>query len=57
MTRDGYCPSCRKVHALPSYDDTHTTPARVLWESVVFLFIVMAIIYGIPVIAVWMAVQ
>jgi hypothetical protein len=57
MAREVYCPTCRRTHTLPSYDGERVTPARVVWESIVFLFIVVAIIYGIPVIAVWMAVQ
>jgi hypothetical protein len=51
--REVYCWRCRKTHSLPSYDGEKVTPAKVVWESIAFLFIVLAIIYGIPVI--WLA--
>jgi hypothetical protein len=52
--REVYCPTCHKTHSLPSYDGEKVTPAKVIWESIAFLMILMAIIYGIPVIALWM---
>jgi hypothetical protein len=51
-----YCSSCRQVHEVPGYrDDDKVTPTKVIWESIAFLFIVMAIIYGGAAISFWLA--
>jgi hypothetical protein len=52
--REVYCQACHKVHPLPSYDGEKVAPVKVVWESIAFLLILMAILYGIPVIALWM---
>jgi hypothetical protein len=55
MSRDVWCAACRKSHTLPSYDGEKVTPARVVWESIAFLFIVLAIIYGGSAVSFWLA--
>jgi hypothetical protein len=55
--REVYCQACHKTHTLPSYDGEKVTPVKVIWETIGLLIVLMAILYGIPVIAVWMAIQ
>jgi hypothetical protein len=55
MSREVFCPTCRRTHVVASYDGEKVTPARVVWESIAFLFIVLAIIYGGAAISFWLA--
>jgi hypothetical protein len=56
MMASYYCSACRQNHEVPAYrDDDNPTPSRVIWESIAFLFIVLAIIYGGAAISFWLA--
>jgi hypothetical protein len=57
MAREYYCPVCRRKHRVEGYRDDSDAmpPARVIWESIAFLFIVLAIIYGGSAISFWLA--
>jgi hypothetical protein len=56
MMASYYCSACRQTHEVPAYRDTdEPTPAKVIWESIAFLFIVLAIIYGGAAISFWLA--
>jgi hypothetical protein len=58
MAAPYYCPGCAILHSPPLHsvpEPERVTPARVVWESIAFLFIVLAIIYGGAAISFWLA--